>query len=128
MLLELFWIDFDLKSPNELLWEQAKGFPYLVHPLAFFDYDEKVILTEIEEIGWVDPKDTDSNSSNCLLNGFANQVHMNQFGFHPYAYEIAGLVREGYMTRDEGLKKLSTPSEPKIIEYVKKKLGHCEAA
>jgi tRNA(Ile)-lysidine synthase TilS/MesJ len=98
-------------------------FPYLVHPLAFLDYNEQSILKEVQELGWVKPKDTDENSTNCLLNSFAIEVHLQQYGFHPYAFEIAGLVREGYMTREEGLKKLSAPSEPKIIEYVKQRLG-----
>ena len=102
---------------------QPDRFPHLVHPLAFQDYNEENILNEIKKIGWVNPKDTDSNSTNCLLNGFANQVHIKQHGFHPYAFEIAGLVREGYMTREEGLEKLSTPPDPKIIDLVKKKLG-----
>lgn len=105
------------------LTSQGSRFPYLVHPLAFMNYDEDKILRSVRELGWVDPKDTDANSTNCLLNGFANQVHMEQHGFHPYAFEIAGLVREGYMTREEGLKKLSTPPDPKVIEFVKKKLG-----
>ena len=98
-------------------------FPYLVNPLAFSGYDEQRILEKVRKIGWVDPKDTDSNSTNCLLNSFANQVHLKQYGFHPYAFEIAGLVREGYMTREDGIKKLSTPSDVKVIEYVRKKLG-----
>lgn len=102
---------------------QTDLFPYLVHPLAFFDYDEELILRKIKEIGWINPTDTDANSTNCLLNSFANEVHIKQHRFHPYAFEIAGLVREGYMTREEGLKKLSIPSDPKVIDYVKKKLG-----
>ena len=98
-------------------------FPYLVNPLAFTGYSEERILEEIRKIGWVDPKDTDANSTNCLLNSFSNEVHLQQYGFHPYAFEIAGLVREGYMTREEGLKKLSAPSDPKVVEYVKNRLG-----
>ncbi len=102
---------------------QPYAFPYIIHPLAFMDYDEEHILSSIKELGWVDPTDTDANSTNCLLNSFAIQDHIDKYGFHPYAFEIAGLVREGYMTREEGLRKLSTPPDPKIIEYVKKKLG-----
>ena len=98
-------------------------FPYLIHPLAFLDYDEEGILNKIKELGWVDPKDTDANSTNCLLNGFANKVHMKQHGFHPYSFEIAGLVREGYMTREEGLQKLSASPDPEVITHVKRKLG-----
>lgn len=48
---------------------------------------------------------------------------MEQHGFHPYTLEIAGLVRDGYMTREEGLNKLSVPPDPEVIEYVRKRLG-----
>jgi tRNA(Ile)-lysidine synthase TilS/MesJ len=102
---------------------RSNGFPYLIHPLAFLQYSEEHILTKIKGMGWVDPKDTDSNSTNCLLNGYANQIHINQYGFHPYACEIAGLVREGYLKREEGLKRLAIPPDPKIIRHVKEKLG-----
>jgi len=98
-------------------------FPYLVNPLAFSGYDEQHILESARKIGWVDPKDTDSNSTNCLLNSLANEVHLKQYRFHPYALEVSGLVREGYMTREEGLKKLSTAPDPKMVEYVRNKLG-----
>ena len=99
------------------------NFPIFIHPLAFLDYNEENILNSIEEIGWLNPKDTDANSTNCLLNGFANETHIKQYGFHPYTFETSGLVREGYMTREEGLKRLSIPPDPKIIDDVKKKLG-----
>ena len=102
---------------------QNDNFPYIIHPLAFLDYSEENILNEIKEIGWQNPEDTDSNSTNCLLNGFANQVHLEQYGFHPYSFEIAGLVREGYMTREEGINKISASPDPNVVEYVKKKLG-----
>lgn len=99
------------------------GLPHYVHPLAFLKYDEDEILRSIQEIGWVNPADTDSNSTNCLLNGFANQFHQERFGFHPYALEVGGLVRQGYMTRDEGLKKLAAPPDPEVLAYVNKQLG-----
>jgi hypothetical protein len=94
-----------------------------IHPLAFHGYDEQMIVDEIGLLGWQAPKDTDSNSTNCLLNGFANQVHLEKYGFHPYAHEIAGLVREGFMTREKGLAKLAEPSDEKIVAEVKTKLG-----
>ena len=96
---------------------------YNLHPLAFFGYDEERSVEQIEPLGWKLPKDTDANSSNCLLNGFATQVHLEKFGFHPYALEIAGLVRQGYITRDAGLSKLSSPADEEISSSVKKKLG-----
>jgi len=96
---------------------------YNVSPLAFSDYDEDRIVEEIRGLGWKPPKDTDTNSTNCLLNAFAAKVHQERFGFHPYAFEIAGLVREGHMTREAGLKKLSTPPDSRMVEWVAKHLG-----
>jgi len=109
--------------PDSYYEKYKNHFPYNIHPLAFFHYDEEHIKNELVNLGWEVPTDTDTNSSNCLLNGFANKVHIKKYGFHPYAFEISGLVREGYMTREEGIKKLSIPPNPEIIYYVKKKLG-----
>jgi tRNA(Ile)-lysidine synthase TilS/MesJ len=118
---------FLLDERHYLLIEQETtrlngDFLYNVHPLAFLDYDEKVILRSIREIGWNDPRDTDANSTNCLLNGYANKVHLEQCGFHPYASETAALVRLGAMTREEGLRKLNEPGDEEIIGAVRKKL------
>ncbi len=98
-------------------------FPYNVHPLAFLDYDEEAIYKRIKELGWIPPQDTDPNSTNCLMNAFANQIHQEQFGFHPYAFEMAGLVRMGVLTREEGLKRLREPADEKIVHEVRLKLG-----
>jgi len=97
-------------------------FPYSINPLAFSEYDETAIIEIAQTYGWIKPEDTDSNSTNCLLNGLANEIHKKQHGFHPYVYEIAGLVREGCMTRDEGLERLSTPPDFDITDDVRKKL------
>jgi hypothetical protein len=57
------------------------------------------------------------------MNAFANQIHQDQFGFHPYAFEMAGLVRMGVLSREEGLKRLNEPAHEKIVEEVRLKLG-----
>jgi len=98
-------------------------FLYNIHPLAFLDYDEEQIIKAVKELGWQSPVDTDSNSTNCRLNAFGIDTHQEQVGFHPYAFEIAGLVRGGYMTRKEGLAKLANPPDVNVIKDVKKKLG-----
>jgi tRNA(Ile)-lysidine synthase TilS/MesJ len=103
--------------------ELSDRFPYNIHPLAFLDYEEKEIYRRIQELGWEPPKDTDPNSTNCLMNAFANQIHQDQFGFHPYAFEIAGLVRMGVLSREEGLKRLNEPADERIVEEVKLRLG-----
>ena len=97
-------------------------FPYNIHPLAFFDYDEKDVIRQIQALGWKEPTDTDTNSSNCLLNAFANQCHIKRHGFHPYVWEIANMVRQGVMKRDEGIEKIYTDQNPDMVEYARKKL------
>jgi tRNA(Ile)-lysidine synthase TilS/MesJ len=96
---------------------------YNVSPLAFVDYDEETALQRIRPLGWRRPQDTDPNSTNCLLNAFANLVHLQQMEYHPYVMELAGLVREGYMAREEALAKLKAPVEDEIVAAVEAKLG-----
>jgi tRNA(Ile)-lysidine synthase TilS/MesJ len=96
--------------------------PIIVHPLAFLDYDEACIYNEIKTLGWQSPADTDANSTNCLLNTYANCRHMQQYGFHPYSLEISNMVRDGYLSREDGLNKLSQPPDWEIVRYVDQKL------
>ncbi|RLB16655.1 MAG: hypothetical protein DRG82_08525 [Deltaproteobacteria bacterium] len=99
------------------------SFPYNVHPLAFFDYDEEAIKEELKAMGWQAPSDTDTNSTNCLLNAFANQCHIQRHRFHPYVREIANMVRQGVMTREEGIEKIYSDQNHEMVEYAKERLG-----
>jgi len=103
--------------------EDAQECPYNVSPLAFLDYDEETAVHHIEELAWERPQDTDPNSTNCLLNSFANMAHLEQMGYHPYVMELAGLVREGYMSRKEALSRLKVAAAPEIVRAVEVKLG-----
>ena len=98
-------------------------FPHNIHPLAFFDYNEGKIVEQIKSLGWEEPTDTDTNSSNCLLNAFANQCHLKRHGFHPYVWEIANMVRQGVMDRDEGIEKIYTEQNEDMVQYAKERLG-----
>jgi len=108
----------------EAYFEKFKDiFPHNVHPLAFFDYDEELIRQELKTIGWQEPEDTDTNSSNCLINAFANECHISRHGFHPYVWEIANMVRQGAMNREEGLTKIYTEQNLEMVTYAEEKLG-----
>ncbi len=98
-------------------------FPYNVHPMAWEPYREKSILDGIRELGWTAPRDTDSNSTNCLLNAYANEVHLRRYRFHPYAMEIASMVRAGVMERSEGYRKIYGAQPEGMIREVREKLG-----
>jgi len=105
-------------------YEKCKDFfPQNIHPLAFFDYNEESIKKELNDIGWKAPEDTDTNSSNCLLNAFANYCHIKRHGFHPYVWEIANMVRQNIIDRDEGIQKIYTEQNRKMVEYAKERLG-----
>lgn len=101
---------------------QKEYIPSLAYPLVHSNYSEEKIIETIGTIGWKKPSDTDMNSTNCLLNSYANSEHSRVYGYNPYTLEIAGLVREGFMSREEGLEKLSQAGEDSVISYVKNEL------
>jgi len=109
--------------PEEHHLAEAEEFPYNISPLAFLDYDEETAVHRIGRLGWQRPQDTDPNSTNCLLNSFANLVHLEQMGYHPYAMELAGLVRDGCMSREEALSRLEVAPAPEVVAAVEAKLG-----
>mgnify|MGYP005841331741 CR=1 FL=1 len=110
-----YFIDEKFMNENE------DRIPYLYYPFVDNTYDEEKIVDEIREIGWEPPRNTDGNSSNCLLNSYANQRHLERYGYHPYAFEISSLVREGYMTREEGSKKLENVKNDRMFEIINEK-------
>ena len=111
-----FLSDDDLKIDK-------KQWPVNIHPLAFMRYHEGDIIKTIQPLGWVMPMDTDPNSSNCTLNALANYLHREKFGFHPYAWEIAGIIRSGSMDRDEGVRKTTQPEDMNMVRYAAEMLG-----
>jgi hypothetical protein len=103
--------------------ESAEAGLYYTYPLAFLEYDENKMVQELTRMGWRAPSDTDVNSTNCLLNAFAVQDQLDHFGFHPYALTVAGLVREGLMSRETGLSRLAQPPDQCTVEFVRNVLG-----
>lgn len=104
---------------TEQQFNHPEKFPWNVHPLAFLPYDEEKIVERIKQYGWEKPDDTDPNSSNCLLNAYANQIHRQRYNFHPYVWEIANMVREGVMSREEGLEKIEPPEDERMVNFSK---------
>ncbi len=98
-------------------------FPYNVHPMAWEFYNEEMILQDIRQYGWTAPQDTDSNSSNCLLNAYANDIHIKKYRFHPYVWEIANMVRDNVMNRQEGYEKIYGEQREDLIRIAREKLS-----
>jgi tRNA(Ile)-lysidine synthase TilS/MesJ len=107
---------------QERHFQPEQDFPYNINPLAFLEYDEAIIHERIARLGWQKPDDTDPNSTNCLLNAYANKIHMEQFGYNPYTFELAHLVREGVLERKEALNRLSESDVDQVVVMVKKRL------
>jgi tRNA(Ile)-lysidine synthase TilS/MesJ len=97
--------------------------PTNISPLAFLDYDEAAIRSRINRLGWIAPTGVDANSTNCLLNALTILRHKELYGYHPYAFELAKLVREGMMSRADALERLERPPDPEVVAAVRKKLG-----
>ena len=114
---ELFLIK---KEVMENIGESA---PSILHPLCLWEYSEDKVLETLLKIGWEQPGINDSNSTNCTLNSFACYNHLEKYGFHPYAFDTAGLVRSGEMSREEGIKKLNQELSQPLIEEAAKKLN-----
>ncbi len=108
---------------SERHFAEPERFPYLIHPAAFADYDEERVFKTIEKLGWRRPKGLDANSTNCMLNSLAVENHKARYGFNPYAFELAGLVRQGYLKREEGLRRVDAKVNPATVALVKKRLG-----
>ncbi len=114
--------DIDVYFLQERHYSDPEKFPYNVHPMAWEFYNEEMILNEIKKYGWKAPDDTDSNSTNCLLNAYANDIHLKKYRFHPYVWEIANMVRDGVMSRKEGFNKIYSEHSAELVEIAKRKL------
>lgn len=97
---------------------------YLVNPLYVSNYKEEDIVEELKKVGWKQPKDTDSCSSNCRLNSFLIVDHLERFQFHPYVYELAYHVRAGYMSKEDAMNKMTDINVTMdYIDHIGKELG-----
>jgi hypothetical protein len=95
----------------------------VINPLLSVQYSEDQIVDEIGTLGWRKPADTGTHSSNCLLNDFGIFAHNQKYGFHPYAFDLADLVRKGYMDRTTAIAKLEAIPDKDALGQVFDKLG-----
>jgi len=94
----------------------------IIHPFLVWDYNKPEFKKECIRLGWIDPDLKDHNSSNCLLNAFAIKNHLDKYHIHSYAYDLAALVRQGNMNRDDAMKKLKVDESDASIAEVQRKL------
>jgi hypothetical protein len=109
--------------PTESQLADVDGIPTSINPLAVEPYDEVAIRERLEGLGWYKPADTDANSTNCRLNALGNHLHRARHGTNPYAVELAGLVREGWMDAAEAAARLAQLEDPQQVRAVACDLG-----
>lgn len=106
---------------------EGEKYPYVLFPFhAVFDYDEEKIYKRIKSMGWVKPEDTDSCSTNCLINTLSNYTFIKQYGYHPYIAEISTMVREGLITYSEALRREKIEENSKTMKFCLEKIGLSE--
>lgn len=96
---------------------------HVLNPMLCWGVSEKTIFDEIETLGWKKSTDTGLNSTNCRLNDVGVYFHYQKWGFHPYVMEIAEQVRNGLMSREEGLRRVSKIPIAKDISDRAKQIG-----
>lgn len=103
--------------------ELAESLPVSISPLVLLPYDADEAEREIRAVGWEPPTDFQTSPATCLLCQYANQVHLAEQGFHPCVMELATMVREGLLERDEALKRLKELPVDPVLRAVEVKLG-----
>jgi tRNA(Ile)-lysidine synthase TilS/MesJ len=95
----------------------------IIHPYLAWEYDKPAFKRACIALGWTEPGIDDQNSSNCLLNAFATRNHLEKYGIHPYAHDLAALVRQGYMRRDDALEMVNAEVVGPSIDEVRRQLN-----
>ncbi|MDD1673290.1 MAG: hypothetical protein LUP99_02645 [Methanomicrobiales archaeon] len=113
----------ELLIPPELIEAQGKREMIIVHPLLIWDYHKEQVEQAVVTMGWKRPELADKISTNCLLNAFANDNHIRKYGIHPYAFDLAALVREGRLSREEALRNVNMEQSQDLIQYAHEKLS-----
>ncbi len=96
----------------------------LVPFYEFNEYnEEKVVGTVQNEFGWEKPAETDSCSSNCLLNSLGIKLHKDKFRINPYAIPFSRDIREGIVDRSEALRAINSEPDARVVKDIALKLG-----
>jgi hypothetical protein len=96
---------------------------FVINPMLTLAVSEDEIYDTIGRIGWIRPRDTGEQSSNCRLNDLGIFIHHRQHGFNPYSAEIAEQVRYGLMSRSEGLRRVVMIPDASLVAPQAKQVG-----
>lgn len=89
-----------------------------------FPYNEGTVIDTVKEVfDWKKPEDTDSCSSNCVINSLGIAMHRKFYRVNPYVIPLAHDVRVGLMDREDALRAVNAPLEKETVFKLAKELG-----
>ena len=109
--------------PQDLIDRSGMKKVTVVNPMLSLRVAEEEVLSCVKELGWEQPLDTGKNSSNCRLNDLGIAIHLERYGFHPYALELSEQIRAGLMTREKALTKINDRPTAEKLQTVARPLG-----
>ncbi|MBD3426047.1 MAG: hypothetical protein GF409_02300 [Candidatus Omnitrophica bacterium] len=118
-------LDKNLKKEIDLsFFEKIKAFSLKLVPFyEYVAYSENTAINEIKNrFNWQKPSDTDSCSSNCLINSLGIALHNKLYNVNSYVIPLAHDVRLGLIDREEALKAVNSKPNEKIIYDIAQKL------
>jgi hypothetical protein len=95
----------------------------VINPMLTLCVSEEQLMGELKALGWQAPKNTGKNSSNCLLNDLGIAIHQQQYGFHPYVFEISEQIRQGTLDRQTALEKIEKIRPFSTLTWQVEKIG-----
>ena len=107
------------------LLEKARAFRLnLVFFYRFHSYSETEIRETIEtQLGWKPPSDTDSCSTNCLINALGVYLHRTWYGISPYTIPLAADVRSGLVDRQAALAQVHGDVNMETVKRAAEHIG-----
>lgn len=87
---------------------QGQRLPELLNLFLYIPYDEKICMDTLEkEIGWKRPgKDGILTHADCSIHDAADYLYFKRYGIDRLQNELAVLIREGEVTKEEALNRL----------------------
>jgi hypothetical protein len=90
--------------------------PRSVDVFDYIRWDQRVIEKTLkEETGWVKPDKSISWRYDCSLEPFLDYTYKKEFGISTVGLYLSNLIRDGLMTRDEGLGILEKSEDDEML-------------
>lgn len=108
-----FWAAVMYRCPHTVYLRLR--FPGIYRMEYFYqaEWDEEECRQALRDVGWVRPSDCFSDwKADCSFAEWKNYMYVNTHGVHYVEALLSNMVREGLLTREEGLRRLAIETQP----------------